>query len=114
MTQAKLDKLVKLWTKRLRLQDWHITVRVVPQIEGVVTQGSIDGVLGGTTCKPTFMEADIQVRSGLEDGETELTLVHELLHVRFGGMAPPEGLYDYLFEMGIEMTARSLMEAYAN
>ena len=112
MTQTKLEKLLQTWCSRLRLVDWEIKIKFVPVVEGLIIPEHSGTVFGGTMCKPTFMQADIQIRSGLSDSETELTLVHELLHVRFGGMAPPEGLYDHLFETGIEMTARCLMEAY--
>lgn len=108
MTAKQLDKLLKLWVKRLRLQDWHITLKVVSKVEGVGDANPY----GGTTCKASFMEADVQLRAGMSDGETELTLVHELLHVVFGGMVPPEGLFEHMFEVGIEKTARTLIEAY--
>jgi hypothetical protein len=114
MTQTKLEKLLQKWAIRLRLVDWEISIKFVPVIEGLTAPEHASAVFGGTMCKPTFMQADIQIRAGLSDSETELTLVHELLHVRFGGMAPPEGLYDHLFEVGIEMTARCLMDAYEN
>jgi hypothetical protein len=111
MTQAKLEKLTKLWQKRLRLQDWDITSKFVQSVEGVEA-ANLSDVFGGTQCKPTFQEALIQIRIGLDDKETELTLVHELIHVVFGGLQTPEGLYNHLMETGIEKTARIMIGAF--
>lgn len=108
MTDPQLQKLLKLWQKRLRLQDWQLQAKLVP----VVLIEHDASCSGSTTCKPSFMLAEIEIKDSLDDEELEITLVHELLHVRFGGMQPPEGLHDFLFETGIEMTARALVEAY--
>lgn len=111
MTQSKLEKLLKLWQKRLRLQDWDIEIALVPKVEGVE---GMSMVFGGTMCRPSMMEASVQILNNLEDYDTELTLVHELLHVVFGGMQPPDGLFDHMFEVGVEKVARTLMGAYEN
>lgn len=107
MTDKKLNKLLGIWAARLRLVDWDIAIKQVPHVEGTVGEP-----YGGTNCKSNFMEANIQIRLGLSDAETELTLVHELLHIVFGGLVPPEGLFEHMFEVGIEKTARTLIEAY--
>ncbi len=111
MTQAQLEKRCKIWQKRLRLLDWDIDVKFVKTVEGVESAHPAD-IFGGTQCKPTFMEASVQVRAGLGDEETELTLVHELMHIVFGGLQTPEGLYNHLFEVGVEKSARIMIEAF--
>lgn len=107
MTDKKLRKLLSIWSKRLRLQDWHLSIKQVSHVEGV--EGD---PFGATVCRSTFMEAAIQIRVGLDDKETELTLVHELVHVVFGGLNPPEGTFEHIFETGVEKIARTLIEVY--
>jgi hypothetical protein len=72
MTQAKLDRLCGTWKRRLRLQDWSVSVSLTPADPNPEAFGS---------CKYDVLnqKADIEVYN---DADAELTLVHELLHLR--------------------------------
>lgn len=107
MTQNQVNKLTVRWQRRLRLQDWNILVEFVEQ-----DYFKNPTQTGETTIKQSFKDADVKVLQGLDSEETELILVHELLHILFGGMCPPEGVLELLFETGIEGAARALLEAY--
>lgn len=109
MTQNQVNKLTVGWQRKLRLQDWNFTVEFVND-----SFFKNSGQTGETGIKATFKDAEVKILNGLSNKETELVLVHELLHCLFGGMFPPEGVPELLFETGIEGCARALMEAYKN
>lgn len=72
MTQARLERLTKLWQKRLRIQDWEVRV-------SLMTAQDRPDAFGHTDIDITEMRADVRVR---DDDNAEATLVHELLHLR--------------------------------
>ena len=107
MTEAKLRKLCRQWQRILRLSDWEIDVEFKDDLGHPETKG-------GCCLSPKFQEAEIDVKRGMDDKEVELTLVHELIHVRFPNHKVDDTtLYGYEFEVGIEMMARALTEAYS-
>lgn len=109
MTPKSLNKLLKVWQERLKLRDWAIDLRLV---DGKEFDSA--GQSGETCLRLIFKEADIKVKAGLSNEDTELTLVHELVHVLFGGLQPPEGLQEVLFETGVEACARALIAGHAD
>lgn len=105
VTQAKLDKLLAKWQKVLRLQNWEISIEPVNVIKENYN------LMGQADIMATFREAKIQIRADLSGKSLEYTVVHELMHVVFGGMDPPDtGAYNYIFETGIEAMARILVD----
>lgn len=104
MQKPNLNKLLAKWKKRLRLQDWNITIEYKP--------GSImgEGNIGETKLSPNNFFARIWIRDP-KDIETwiptlenvELTVVHELVHLMVVWEKEQE-------EVVIERIAQALME----
>ncbi len=112
MTEKQLITLGTKWQKRLRLQDWEIKFELTDKLESV-------SAFGESSAAPPFMEALVRVRSGMLPKDTELTLIHELLHVRFPNHSVAfTNIFDRSeiigaeFEIGIEMVSRALYTAY--
>lgn len=112
MTNKQLVGMCQTWQKRLRLQDWEISIEFTDAFNGTATYGEC-------STSPPFMQAAIKVRSDLKPKAVEETVVHELLHVRFPNHTPAfdrvfnrTGLVGNEFEIGIEMVARALVDAY--
>ena len=85
MTTAQLRTLVTKWQIRLRLQDWNVKVRFAKKGENVDYWGMIIPVA-------TTKEAVIVIHNPkhVEDrgddcyeADTEVTVVHELMHMHF-------------------------------
>ena len=109
----ELQALCVVWQKRLRLQDWKITVNFFEFEENYT--------YGGCTTTPNFQEANIGVSSKLaaDRVQIEQTLVHELIHVTFAQLRPdlckeldPHTAVGHCFEVGVDMLSRALVEAY--
>ena len=101
MTQH--ESFVRLWQKKLRLQDWDIAYKEVKSFKAKNQSGA-------TTVTPKFQWAAITIKKGLSWPEFKRTAVHELLHIRFGGMNFEEGSEeDFQLEVAIEMTVRALL-----
>jgi hypothetical protein len=92
----------------LRLSDWKIDLEFTDDFN--------ESTLKGRTCvSPKFLESEIELRDDMSEEETELTLVHELLHSRFPNHTNDESsIIGYEFEVGVEVIARALMEGYDN
>ena len=84
MTQKKLERLTRLWQKRLRLQDWKLKVLICEVGEIVDDEGIT--LFGHTLHDPSEWNAVVRIENG---PEAERTLVHELLHLR---LAPFTGI----------------------
>lgn len=96
------------WQKALRLTDWQIEYRI-----------NEDENFFGTICTfPTHSTARIEIRDpDLFDGDVvgikdlEVTLVHELLHLRFFHCTHEGKAYHNHKEMAIKITAAALVAA---
>lgn len=85
MTQEELDALCDEWQKRLRLQDWHVVVRLRRHYEmNENTTGVIDPVLTRKEARIDLLceEDRLPIEQPFADS-VEHTLVHELLHLHF-------------------------------
>lgn len=92
MTQRTLDRLTRLWQKRLRLQDWKLEVQLKPDEEMAERE-----LFGFSTHQPAEQEAVVEIA---DNPEAEKTLVHELLHLR---LAPFTGiLREQKFKLNVE------------
>jgi hypothetical protein len=87
--EARLDQRMKFWQKRLGLEEWNFTVRVV-------RQSAIDKNAWGTAeWDPEYKTGVINVLDprdyNLKGGELRLdmecTIVHELVHVQVSPLA---------------------------
>lgn len=102
-TQAQLNRLGKLWQKRLELVDYPITFKLVEEIE----KNPESETLGASFWDPDEPKAEIKVIRGA--GED--TLAHEVLHVRIGGHKAYEG-YNVNEERSINAISRALLKGY--
>ena len=106
------------WQKRLFLEDWIIRVKLVNKDEL-----SLDNVSGEVDFEYTNKSAVIRVLKDIDDDfiakiPHELTLVHELLHLKYNLVHPAESgnhieqvFYDMHEHMLLEQMAKSLIMA---
>lgn len=115
MTNKKLRKLCTVWQKRLRLQDWTVSVEFVG---GADIDGSFARTRKSGNCKaaktliarPETLELDL-----LGSHDVEVTLVHELLHLQAGGfdqLIKEDTVESTCLEAFIELTAAALVKGY--
>lgn len=104
MTLKQIKKFKEKFQNRLKLQGWKIDLKLVEEFQS-------EGIYGSADTQPIFQTATIRIKKSLKDQDLKETIVHELLHVRFGGIGFEEGSARGLaFETGIEMTARALLD----
>lgn len=113
------EKLLNEWQERLGLQDWAIVLRYNCKFSDLETQDSI----GETLWNITIKNATIRIISKEEYGtdrtlpfDFEKTLVHELLHLKFGIIDSMNSTYeskvvDELRHQLIDDLARALVMA---
>ena len=113
----ELQKALKIWQKRLRLQDWKITASFVHNYQ-------LDGRIGQGTSNLKFKESHISIVHPDEVnpncfGTTnpEDTLVHELIHIHFIYTEPEKGIKPGSFqafslESAVDCLAVALVIAY--
>lgn len=113
------EKLLNEWQERLGLQDWVIVLRYNCKFSDLETQDSIAETLWRTTIK----NATIRIISKEEYGtdrtlpfDFEKTLVHELLHIKFGLLDVMDRTYeskvvDELRHQLVDDLARALVMA---
>jgi hypothetical protein len=80
MTAEEAMALLPEWQERLRLRDWNIRISVSQRLEGA---------MGDMRMVPKYKSAEIRLGDlgcvdpdSLANGDPEITLVHELLHVQ--------------------------------
>lgn len=99
---------VNFWQKELRLQDWDIQIEVTSYDPGGAAMVSASDFMGVAKVKIRNPETAPPDSFGSQD--LELSVVHELLHIRFPHVNPPQpSLEDKSFEIGIERTAQALV-----
>ena len=113
-TQEELEKLLKKWQKKLRLDNWDIQVKVVrasemtlPNVQG---ENDYSTALHKSVVKildPIDYETDLS-----EEQDMERTLVHELMHLVLWHCTPKESknLKRQLFETSVEQLANALVD----
>lgn len=120
MTTKQLNRLVALWQKRLRIQDWDITVSVHSEAE-MQRQGYED-VWGICFVEMHKKRASIKISEAVgSDGSMdtfESVLVHELLHVMIPGrdlgvdVENHESAPHITYERIIDQLSHILIKAY--
>jgi hypothetical protein len=82
---VNIDSLVKLWQRRLRIEDWDITVQIKRRAEMEEIVGTCPAPLGACRIPDMFQKADIVLMTPTDtmpgDDNIELTLVHEMVHI---------------------------------
>ena len=106
--KAEAERLITYWQRQLRLEDWDVTVIVPdydPEGAAKISTSNVMGVAKITIRNPAITPPG---RFGPED--LEISVVHELLHLRFPHIDPAvSSLADQSYELGIEQTARALV-----
>ena len=120
MTTKQLNRLVELWQKRLRIQDWDITVSVHSEAE-MAREGYKD-VWGICFVGMHKKRASIKICEAVgSDGSLdtfESVLVHELLHVMIPGRDLGVSIEDHesaphiTYERIIDQLSHILIKAY--
>lgn len=102
-----------LWQKRLRLQDWDVTVAITaPDEDNPGKQGSITWRVHQKEARISLIDpAD---KAAQDRGyDLECTLVHELLHLHFIAWDTEDGTpEDTALEQAITTLSRALVMAY--
>lgn len=76
MTQAQIDRLCRTWQKRLRLQDWKVTVKLTPESEMPANHWA------RIEWDDEDMTALMLFQDDQEGAQAEENFVHELVHLR--------------------------------
>lgn len=107
-----LEKTLKKWQKRLRLEDWEIQTHWVEPDE-------LDGDLGEVFVFPEKRKANIKIAREKKDfdyswcpWDPERTLVHELLHIYFEPLAPKNKHSKILTEQAVHTLSVALLEEH--
>jgi len=113
MTQIEAEKAARKWQKRLGLLDWYITICFRDARD-------MDQYPARTKIQQNTQHADIRLmmpedrqKSDPQDGNIELDIVHELVHVRLWAIDPldAEGALYTCREQAIEWIARALISS---
>ena len=92
------------WKKSLRLQEWDISLKCDPKLR---TYGQTE-ISPGNRTVVIYLEVPPSLGNAITD--LEVTLVHELLHVRFHFLHVDEKEFGYEeVEAAIELTAQALV-----
>lgn len=109
MTQPQLSRACLSWQKRLRLQDWRISINFGTEQE-MTNPYPCDGL---THYSPEEMTATILIAAEQDDADEgiEKTIIHELLHLVIHGDRELEK-YEVMTERAINQIADALYGAY--
>jgi|SRR5579871_1197336 len=82
--ESRLDHQMKFWQKRLRLDDWNLTVRLVRQSEiDHNSWGAAEWDPDAKTGTISVLDPrDYNLRGGELKLDMECTIVHELVHIQ--------------------------------
>lgn len=109
-TQSFLNQKLSLWQKRLKLQDWNISVRLSPVANlRPKTLGNINWDRKAKSAVISVMSPDDYKLSGsamLDD--MEMTVVHELVHLHLSGLPRNEDTKK-VEEQAVNMLAEALI-----
>jgi hypothetical protein len=100
--------LLAKWAKILRLQDWHITIRYCRRFEFPtedVKGGDISMLLAKRDASIRILDPIDYAPTYLPPIDTELTVVHELVHVHI------EGFYRDYDSVAMEQAVHALSSA---
>lgn len=105
---AKAIEYVGFWKKQLRLEDWDVTVTVPAHDPGGYARISHHQCY--QHARMTIRHPEMLPPDAYANNDLEVTVVHELLHLRFANVQfPKDGPEDIAHELGIERTAEALV-----
>ena len=116
MTEYKLNNILKKWQKRLGLSDWSITIAFRDCRD-------MDNSTGKVLLQQNLQNADIRImqesdrqKTDRADGDIELDVVHELVHIRLWAIDPrdAEGILYTCREQAVEWIAKALIKSDRN
>ncbi len=93
--ESHLDRQLKTWQKRLGMDDWRLTIKLVRQNSlDKNTWGNAEWDPDGKTGTITLLDpVDYNLKGGELKLDMECTIVHELVHIQVGPFdAPNEGV----------------------
>jgi hypothetical protein len=107
--ETRLDHQMKVWQKRLSLEDWTLTVRLVRQSEiDPKTWGAAEWDPVAKTGTISVLDPrDYNLHGGELKLDMECTIVHELVHIQVSQLDPRE-------ESRQEQVVNQLMAALMN
>lgn len=112
MRKPNLQKLLTKWQRRLRLQDFDISIRYASaeEMQGTVGMCELDWKNGCFDIK--IVEPKANTHSDPNFHNIELTIVHELMHIILQPLLKEKepDLYDQLVEQSIEKLAKGFLE----
>jgi hypothetical protein len=90
--ELRLDRQLKSWQKRLGLDDWNLSVRVVRQSEiDRNTWGQAEWDPDAKTGVISVLDPrDYNLKGGELRLDMECTIVHELIHIQVSPLASPD------------------------
>lgn len=111
MTQAELEKLCALWQKRLRLQDWRVTVQLVRKYVLPDCHAEIESHSRTKIAKMKIVAPGDRDPEWADETELEWSLVHELMHLYCPDYSPSDD-EDVEFETMLNLVSEALVTAY--
>ena len=75
---SALSKTIRKWKKILRLQDWEISVQIVPP------EAIEEGYIADVIADYVYLQALIRISSAAKVEWFDSIISHELLHIRIG------------------------------
>jgi len=87
--ESRLDRQMKFWQKRLGLEDWNLSLRVVRQSElDRDTWGAAEWDPDAKTGTISVLDPrDYNLKGGELKLDMECTIVHELVHIQVSPLA---------------------------
>lgn len=104
MTERQLQRTVRFWQKKLRLQNWQIAAEFATEDEMHAADN-----LGECIAQLCDHTAHIRIIREGDDRDLEITICHELLHVLFAELLPRDPIKEKLFESGVDHVANTLV-----
>ena len=87
--ESRLERQMKTWQKRLGMEEWNLSVRVVRQTEiDPNSWGSSEWDAGSKTGVISVLDPrDYNLKGGDMKLDMECTIVHELVHIQVSPLA---------------------------
>lgn len=113
-TEPELNELCQRYQELLRIRDWDITVKLMPQEEIGNAQAKVRIISWCKTAIVKIPTPETWSRGAIElEQDMRTSLVHELIHVVFAYNDPKykeDDVLDDLYESAIESIAKAICE----
>src|ERR1039458_10744077 len=99
--ESHLDRQLKSWQRRLGMDDWRLTIRLVRQNDlDKNTWGNAEWDPHGKTGTISVLDvADYNLRGAKLKLDMECTIVHELVHIQVGPFDAPNRSEEHTSEL---------------